>query len=135
MLRNLSQISSLIRTRPIEEVKPADYLKTMLLVCGYHIFNIHQKRQRPGRSNMMVVHPDKPSTAMWIYQRDDGKFIVRAWSDYQAFNQLIERLSDKDQKDLILQQGGTLNLREVSDTWVSWLSEASKKKALALGYS
>lgn len=107
-------------------------LSVLLAECGYYIFKVDPRRQR-HRGNMMIVHKDEGSlSAMWLYTRDDV-VIVRPWVDGSAFGRLQERLAAKSlNKKISLLKGAILNPRKAEDTWVSWLSEASKREAKAM---
>ncbi|MCB9818991.1 hypothetical protein H6788_02310 [Candidatus Nomurabacteria bacterium] len=111
-------------------------LKTWLEECGYCVFDVSQKRQR-SNSDIVAVLPNDPTSSVWIYQRkSDDKFVVRAFVNHCAYNNLYETLcrssSEMDMSDISLVQGGTLSLREAENAWLSWLSEASMQKARAL---
>ena len=138
MFLNFSQIGSFMITKRSSEsggaVSPHSRLKMLLSECGYRIFRVKRQRQR-HRANMVIIHPDESSSAMWLYRRDDGEVIVRPLVDSFAYRRLIARLATKTSEDFGLKAGATLKLRKDSDpAWVSWLSETAKEEAHALGY-
>lgn len=107
---------------------PTLHFRKLLGDCGYRIFPVHQNRKvKGGRNHMLVFHKNEPTAPLLIYERFDGKRVVRPWSGPDRYDRLLVRLRRKSGTDFQLMLGANLKYKgRLGHPWADWLTEASR---------
>lgn len=134
MLRNTGPARR-IRAHIERYADPIMRLRRALGECGYLIFPVHPNRKtKGGRNQMLIFDKRQPTAPLFIYERPDGKFMVRPFSGADRYTILRDRLAARGGNIPKLILAGNMAYKgKEGYPWASWLTEATKQELREAG--